>query len=363
MAEQYKPHDKSHRNHIVMENGLLDLEAVLRNDDVCLQKHTPLWFSETLLPYNFDPIANCPKWINTLHHNLEHDMQRINLLQEWAGYLLTRSTDEQKFLALEGEGSNGKSVFLAGVTAMLGPDNVTHVPLELFGQRFALTTTLGKKANIAGDCGELDKVAEGHLKTFTGGEPMQFDRKGLPPVTESPTARMMMAFNNRPRFSDKSGGLWRRMILVPFRIEISKEMRVKGMDKAAWWLASDECPGIFNWAIAGLARMRLQGGFSESAICNEAIEDYKTEVNPAKSFLQECCEEAEYESVEVKKVYANYKKWCSSNGYRPLGERQFGKEVYRQYPKVKRVKAGTRADRTWNYAGLSIVSLIGDDEF
>ena len=45
---------------------------------------------------------------------------------------------------LYGEGNNGKSVvYVAALTALLGEANVSHVELEKFGDRFALTSTLG----------------------------------------------------------------------------------------------------------------------------------------------------------------------------------------------------------------------------
>jgi putative DNA primase/helicase len=61
--------------------------------------------------------------------------------------MLLPDTGQQSFLVLEGEGANGKSVYMAGLEAMLGEDNCSHVPLELFGDRFSRTQTLGKLAN------------------------------------------------------------------------------------------------------------------------------------------------------------------------------------------------------------------------
>ena len=62
---------------------------------------------------------------------------------------------------LEGEGSNGKSVFLAALQAMIGQENCSFVGLELFGVQFMLTETLGKLLNVAAECSEMDMVSEG----------------------------------------------------------------------------------------------------------------------------------------------------------------------------------------------------------
>ncbi len=77
------------------------------------------------------------------------DDERIRILQEWAGYLLFPTNYLQRFIVFEGEGGNGKTVCNAAMEAMLGRNNVSHVSIEQFGDRFALASTLGKAANIS----------------------------------------------------------------------------------------------------------------------------------------------------------------------------------------------------------------------
>ena len=340
------------RGYVSMANGLVDVDAILADRDDYLQPNTPKWFSMVSLPYAFDPEAACPRWDAFLEHNLELDPERIKLVQEWAGYLLTASTNEQRFMILEGEGKNGKSVFIAGLTAMLGLKNVANVALENFGDRFQLTNTVGKLLNASGDCGELDKTAEGLIKSFVAGDRMYFDRKGLSGFNATPTARLMIACNNRPRFGDRSDGIWRRMLVVPWRVEIDEGRRVKGMDKVAWWQASGELPGIFRWALVGLARLRAQGCFTESSVMQETLREYKEEMNPARSFLQEYIEESMSGLIRSSELFRLYKKWIDENGYRSLSERVFGKEVARVFKKSKKVRRGGQSDRYWAYEGI-----------
>jgi putative DNA primase/helicase len=355
--------DRSRRHYVSMTNGIIDIDAVLADRDDYLLPNTPQWWSMVSLPYEFDPEARCTLWDKFLEYNLEMDPERIKVLQEWAGYLLLASTDEQKFMVLEGEGKNGKSVYIAGLTAMLGEENVSTVALENFGDRFQLTTTIGKLLNAAGDCGDLDKAAEGILKSFTSGDRMHFDRKGIVGLTCAPTARLMIACNNRPRFADRSDGVYRRMLVIPWNVEIGKEKRIKGMDKVGWWQRSGELPGIFRWALVGLARLKAQGGFTDSVLMNEALDEYKEEMNPARSFLKQNMEAAETGLVKSAMVYRIYKRWIDENGYRPLSERQFGKEVKRAFRKSTHVKRGNREERFWAYEGIQFSQelVAGED--
>jgi putative DNA primase/helicase len=358
---------RERRPYVALQNGILDLEKALADNEdddesTCMVPHSPDWFSSICLPYSFDLHAECPRWEAFLEKNLEMDPERIKVLQEWAGYLLLPDTGEQKFLVLEGEGSNGKSVYCAAMTAMLGADNCSHIPLELFADRFAKTQTLGKLVNISADVGELDKVAEGYLKSFTSGDVMYFDRKGVPGVDCTPTARLMLACNNRPRFSDRSSGVWRRMLLIPWRIEITRAERIRNMDKPWWWEQSGELPGIFNWALLGLHRLRQQTGFSDSSLSTEALEDYRLESNPARAFLKEHLEECNSELTDNPKgirsqyLYRLYKAWAENGNYRPLGERVFGKEVKRTFPTCGHHRGGVRSDRYWFYQNIKFIS-------
>jgi P4 family phage/plasmid primase-like protien len=347
---------------IAMENGILDLGALLEGRHDPLRAHDPDWFSVVCLPYPFDEAATCPRLEACLHRWMEDDAERMALLQEFAGYCMARDSGQQKFLLAEGEGQNGKSVFFALLTALLGEANVSSVPLELFGQRFALTSTLGKLANIASEVGEIDKIAEGVLKSFTSGDSMFFDRKGVPGINAVPTAKLALATNNLPRFTDRSGGVWRRMLLTPFRVTITEEERVVGMDKPSWWGASGELPGAFNWAVAGLRRLRKQGRFTAPKVSVEALNEYRQESNPARVFLVENYEaaDANQPGAEVKcaELYRDYKTWAEGNGYRPLGERAFGKEVRRAFPQVERRRLGSRGGQEWHYVGVCCLPVV-----
>ncbi len=337
---------------VSMQNGILDLEAVLSGQVDPLRPHTPQWFSPVCLPYPFDPSAGCPGWLSFLQRNLEGDAERIAVLQEWFGYCLTIDTCLQKFLLVVGEGANGKSVACAALTALLGEANVSAVPLESFGQRFQLYATFGRLANIVPEVGELDRVAEGCLKSFTSGDRMLFERKHRNPFEAEPTARLVLATNNLPRFSDRSGGLWRRMILMPFNVQIPESERIAGLDKTSYWVRTGEASGIFNWALEGLLRLRRNGEFTKSSTCAEALATYRTENNPARCFLLEFCRADPQGEIITADVYKRYATWCESNGHRPLASSAFGKEIVRAFPHAEKAKVRGGGTRKEGYKGV-----------
>jgi P4 family phage/plasmid primase-like protien len=259
-----------------------------------------------------------------------------------------------------GPGKNGKSVLCGGLDALLGLANVCHVHLEDFGRRFALTATLGKLANIASEVGELDRAAEGVLKSFTSGDRMTFDRKNILPVNALPTARLVLATNNHPPFRDRSEGLWRRMLFVPFDVTIQESERIEGLDKPEYWIKWGELPGMLNWALAGLHRLRKNGRFTEPEICRAAVEQYKLDCNSARLFFREECSAREDGQVGKARLYKAYRQYCARNGLQVLSNPSFGREVLRQFPMVTEARLGGRDHRLRFYCGIALIAHGAD---
>jgi P4 family phage/plasmid primase-like protien len=348
--------DGTERNLIALTNGLLDL------DTGELREHTPDWFSPVCLPYAFDATADCPKLKAALRLSLGGDPELERLLQEWFGYLLLRDTDQQKFMILTGEGGNGKSVVCAALEAVLGTANVSHVPLEKFGGEFNLASSLGKLANVCAEIGEIDRTAEGTLKQYTAGDPMHFNRKGIAPIEARPTARLLLATNNPPRFSDKSSGMWRRLLLVPF-VVVPEEARVPGMDKVSWWEKQPgELPGILNWARVGLARLKEQGRFTVPAACRAALEEHRLESNPARAFLLDNYRADPEGTVKVPELYRAYVNWCGENGHQHrLSRIPFSKEIRRAFPNAAIRNKKWELEQAQTVFGVRAVDAVKDN--
>jgi putative DNA primase/helicase len=280
------------------------------------------------------------------------DGERVELLQQWAGYLLTNALKHQKFLLIAGEGGNGKTVFATILEKMVSEENVSHIPLCCFGDRFALHYSLGKMLNSTSESSHgLDELCETMLKSYTSGDRMTFERKFREPISAKPTAKVMISTNQLPNFTDKSNGIWRRMLFVPFDKGVP-------IDEQNPELVSElfiELPGIFNWVYEGLRKLAAEGRFIEPTRCKEAIGEYRRDTNPARVFLEEnYIEGFEFDGTPCGEVYQSYVVWCGQNGYHPLNSSNFGKEVKRAFPGVERTRKRTCGSRDWIYVGLAV---------
>jgi len=345
-----------------MRNGILDIEKWLQGESDVLIPHTPEFFSTVCLPYDYNPGVECPNWQAFLKRNLP-EQEQAEIVQEWFGYCLLPDTSFQKFMMFCGEGSNGKSVVCAALTATLGQDNVSHKDLENFAKDFGLESMVGKLANIAADMGDIDKVAEGTLKKLTSGDRVTIQRKHISDIEIVPTARLTFATNSLPRINDRSNGLWRRMLYLPLNVTISEEERIPNMDKPWWWEQNSMLSGLLNWSLQGLKRLRTNGRFTDSPLSQEAIGSYKTDSNPARAFLLENYTEVAVEDGGVisKEVYNKYKEWCSENTHHPLSSNMFGKEIKRLFPNAEHGKVRNEQFKRVN--GYFGISEINSDSF
>jgi putative DNA primase/helicase len=138
------PPPEPNPNMINMRNGRLEWRTKT------LYPHTPDVFEVVQLPVAYDPDAPCPTFDRYLETTLEAEI--ISLAEEVMGDCAIPDTRHEKAVMLTGEGQNGKSVLIDTLTAMLGPENVSHVALQdLEENRFRVAELFGKLGNFFTD--------------------------------------------------------------------------------------------------------------------------------------------------------------------------------------------------------------------
>jgi putative DNA primase/helicase len=257
---------------------------------------------------------------------------------------LISETSEQRFVVLFGPGQNGKGVLVTVFIALLGQSNLSHISLEAFNptRTYPLAQTLGKLANISTEIGEMSKTAEGLLKQFTAGEPIQVEEKYKAPFTLYPTARLTFATNVLPRFIDRSQGLWRRLVILPFTNTIKEEDKDPKLVKPSFWADSGEMPGVLIWALEGLKRLKARGTLMEPNASKALKEAHRLDCNPADLFLTDEFQVCLGSKYSVNTLYHEYAESCRNGGFHPLNRVHFCNEVKSKFPSVYQEKNATR---------------------
>jgi P4 family phage/plasmid primase-like protien len=351
--------DRSRRRYVInTKNGMLIFDSIYSPSNVRSEDHSAKWFTTNQMPFAYDPSAECPRFKSFLNEMLP-DQEAQSLLFEFFGLCLVPITTFGKALILVGEGANGKSVIVTVLAELLGPLNTSYVGLEAFNpaRTFPLAATVGKLANIVEDMNEIEKVAEGLLKSFVTGAKLTVERKHRDPQNILPTARLVFATNNLPRFTDSSEGIYRRLIVLPMRNQLldpSKQDR--NLIDGQWWRDSGELPGIFNEALKGLARLMKRGRFQELDTSLNEITKLRVANSSSREFLTqflECAQESESMSTRI--LYIFYQRFCKENGYHSCASNRFAREVERSFPGIQKSQSKRRdsvGKRTHFWLGL-----------
>jgi P4 family phage/plasmid primase-like protien len=318
---------------ITLENGLLDLKTGR------LLPHTPDYFDLVLLPYKYDPAATCPFFMDNLNRMFADKPDVIPFLQEYFGWVLSPNSDAQVFLYIHGTGGTGKTSLLASLEALVAPQNVAHQCLGELGGEFGIAPLMGKKLNVCSDMDAMDAKAEGVLKRLVDGGTVSMNQKYKDVIDVRLNTRFAFASNKIPRFDDQSTGIYRRFVPIAVETVIDEKNIIRGLDKPAGWVAMGELPGILNWALAGLQRLREQGwSFEIPAVITHHVEEIREENDHMREFLL-----SKYRRVPDDKskkgttaVYLAYRGWCEEHGHDPEKKAKFNDAVRNTFPGIKK---------------------------
>ncbi len=300
-----------------------------------LLPHDPRLFVEHAVPFAYDPDAPEPtRWLAFLNELWGDDDVSIALAQEMAGYVVSGDTSLQKIMLLVGPTRAGKGVFANVLSYLLGRHNVGAPTLAGLTTNFGLQDLIGKTLAVVSDArlgpkANVAALAE-RLLSISGEDAITIDRKYRVPWTGPLGVRFLLLTNELPRFSDASGALAKRfVVLVLQRSFYGVE------DPALLHKILPELPGILNWALDGLDRLRAQGHFSQPASAREAIRDLEDLASPMAAFLRDRCIVGPDQQVTVDELWATWKAWCEDQSQYNGTKQTFGRDLRAAIPGLR----------------------------
>jgi putative DNA primase/helicase len=295
-----------------------------------LRRHDPADLITRLMPVEFRPGVQCPIYDRFIARvQPEDDMRRF--LHQWGGLSLTGDVGEQKLVFHHGKGANGKST-LVDTWATIAGDYSGTVPIETFldqGRKRKgsdaspdLAALVGVRMLRTSEPEKGAKLAEALIKLATGGEPIPVRRLMRDPFDLNPAFKMTISGNHRPSISGVDDGIWRRVMLVPWNVQIPDAEKDRQLvDKMR-----REASGILNRLLAGLIDWRLHG-LQIPAIVRGATADYRDESDPLGRFLATCTAGAKGERVKSSLLYALFIAWARAAGEREWTQTGFSKAM------------------------------------
>ena len=293
--------------YLTLQNGLYDLSQYE------LVSHDPEIFTTNLLPYDFDPDAKCPRWLQYLNEVFMSDMATIMFVQEAVGYAFHKAIPKAVIFFLIGDGGNGKSVFIDVISSLCGKENVCNISLSRLNDEKYLPELFGKMINVSGETPNARSFNTDLIKAVTSGDWVTGREVYKKPSKFKPYAKHYLGMNTLPEIEDNTHGMWRRIHVIEFPRKFTEtEMDVELTGKLL-----DELSGIFNWALEGYRRLRDQGFiFSESPSMRTSKRLYKQKNSSVYDFVESSMDLLflDDDSAPFKDVYEIYKGFCRTEG-------------------------------------------------
>ncbi|MGG2197549.1 phage/plasmid primase, P4 family [Paenibacillus validus] len=346
------------RDYINLQNGMLSLK------NFELLPHNPGYHSSIQIRIPYTPDAGCPRFLQFLNEVFLGDQELIRVVQEMFGYCLTAETRAEKAFVLHGEGSNGKSVLLSVLKALCGKENTSSVPLAELENPFARHEIVGKTLNLAAE-NEIEAnkgLNTQYFKAIVSGDPIYIDVKHGRGFMYEAICKLVFATNKLPYSRDKSHAFPRRLVILPFRARFTSETADKHLREKL----EGELPGVLNFALEGLKRLREQNYvFSRSRVAEQALAEYRANINPMLSFISDCVEPTPGTGgLTRKRLREEFIRWCRENGHSGLAEMTFKNfwEAFRKALDEERIEyEDTKSNGVDGFKGITIKNKRGNN--
>lgn len=322
-----------HSNIINCQNGLYDLKK-----GVFMGHDKDLFITKiTNVPYS-DSFKEPTLWIKFLNDIFGEDQQLIRYIQKACGYCLSGSTQEQCAFFLIGSGRNGKSTFLEIIRYILGdyatniqPETIMVKPSSTSGANSDIARLKGARLVTTVEPNEGARLNEGLLKQLTGDDIVTARKLYSEEFEFKPEFKLWMATNHKPVIRGTDTGIWRRIHLVPFTVQIPDSK----VDKMLKYKLRKELPDIFRWMLDGYKLWSTEG-LSLPPVMAEAVKDYRHEMDVISSFIDACCAEGPEREVKAADLFNAYIRWASEHNEYRMSSTKFGAEVAKRFEKCRK---------------------------
>ena len=314
---------------VSVRNGLLDV-AHQR-----LLPHTPQYFNQTSVPFDYDPKALEPqRWLNFLEALWPHEPDAIAVLGEWFGYVVSGRTDLHKILLMVGPTRGGKGAIARVLTSLIGRKNTAGPTLNSLGGEFGLAPLIGKTLAVISDArfaGKDASVVVERLLSISGEDTLTVNRKYRDQWTGKLPSRLHVLSNELPKLGDASTAIVGRVVLLMLSHSwLGREDH--GLEPAL----QDELSGILNWALAGLRRLTVENKncFTRLPSAEDAVTAMRDLASPVAAFVREKCTIKPDNEVVIDELYSAFKRWAEDNGHSKKSKQTFGRDLRAAVPAV-----------------------------
>lgn len=224
-----------------------------------------------------------------------------------------------------GQGANGKGVLMEVVEAIHRQS--CRLRLDRLSASFGLESLVGASLVLVDEVANA-KFDEELFKTLVTSNGVDIDRKYDKPLRSYRSrAKWLISSNNIPHIADRSDGVWRRIVFVPWEVKIKETDRIPDLDKK---IIQSELHIVLDWLLEGAIRIVKRGRMLTEAelpaIIRQQKQTLREDSDSVLSWTQEEGIHASPLVVTTKSdIYKAYADWCENAQRKPFGVEMFWK--------------------------------------
>jgi putative DNA primase/helicase len=192
-------------------------------------------------------------------------------------------------------------------------------------------------------------IAVERLLSISGEDSLTVDRKYRDPWTGHLPARFLILTNELPRFTDASGALASRFVILVLTETFLGRENPRLSDELL-----EEAPSIFNWALEGLDRLRARGHFREPTSSVDAMRRLRDLASPVSAFTREACVIGPEHEIDKDELWAAWKNWSENEGMPKSTKALLMRDLCAAFPGIRPKRGQREGDRVQMVVGISL---------
>ena len=163
------------------------------------------------------------------------------------------------------------------------------------------------------------------MKQLTGGDLITARQLYRDPIQYKPGMTIFLSTNHLPYIKDQGNSVWRRLVVIPFLVTISKTEQDPYMKQKLM----EEREGILAWMVEG-CRLYQKEGLAFCDAVEKHTDTYKTRMDRFGLILADTVRLSEDGKVKSSRLYEVYREWSIEMGVHSLSQVKFAEEMKRR---------------------------------
>ena len=337
-------------------NGILDLRTMK------LVSNDPKYLVTKQCNATYKPEATCPEFEKFLDYFIP-DKEEQAFMQRVFGQALIGEPVKDKCLFLFGNGANGKDTLTGILEYMIGTYGHVAEPkvitTEKINKDYHLAQFVGRRVVIMNELEQNAVLDDVVLRQLVGSGKITARNLYSSVIRFQCLCTPIVNTNNKPTVLGTEHGIWRRILMMEFKIKIPDEQKRPDYLQQKLYPEAD---GILNWALEGARKLIHETNFDlrppQSII--DTTNSYRDDEDAVGQFIREVLEESPEQKIALKTIVAIYNNYKKQLGGKGMSDRRLKAELQQRGIEVGRGKGNINYVFGYTYTDSPVQNVTQD---